>query len=146
MVKKKSGVRKKSSPKKNLNIEKALVENFISLQKVMTNMASKFDSLSTQISKLLELFELSAKSLSEKGFSMEDRRTTEKIDNLLEQNKIIAKGVALLHESRQEIIEQPQQEIRRPQIPQQIQRTMEQPRELPMGSMPIREKIKEQGV
>jgi hypothetical protein len=146
MVKKKSGVKKRSSPKKNLNIEKALVENFISLQKVMTNMALKFDSLSTQISKLLELFELSAKSLSEKGFSMEDRKTTEKIDNLLEQNKIIAKGVALLHESRQEIIEQPQQEIRRLQIPQQIQRTMEQPRELPMGSMPIRERIKEQGV
>jgi hypothetical protein len=83
-------------------IEKVLVENFVSLQKVMTNLAVKFDSLSNQISKLLELFEISAKTIAEKGISAEgertDKKVVEKLDNLLEQNKVIAKGIALLHE------------------------------------------------
>ncbi|HEB47294.1 MAG TPA: hypothetical protein ENI22_02385, partial [Candidatus Pacearchaeota archaeon] len=43
---------------RNVSIEKALVENFISLQKVMVNLSVKFDSLTNQISKLLELFEI----------------------------------------------------------------------------------------
>lgn len=96
MAKKKSNVKNNSS--KNLGIEKALIDNFVSLQKVMTNMAVKFDSLTTQISKLLELFEISAKELAEKGYSLEDKKVVEKLDSLLEQNKIIAKGIALLHE------------------------------------------------
>jgi hypothetical protein len=78
-------------------VEKVLIENFVSLQKVMTNLAVKFDSLSGQISKLLELFELSAKTLAEKDFS-QDKKLSEKLDNILDQNKIIAKGVSLLHE------------------------------------------------
>jgi hypothetical protein len=103
MTKKKTATDKKpetkvNSPKKNLNVEHALIENFVALQKVMTTMAVKFDSLSNQISKLLELFEISAKSLAEKGYSMEDKKVAEKMDTLLEQNKIIAKGIALLHE------------------------------------------------
>ncbi|KHO55254.1 MAG: hypothetical protein QT10_C0004G0041 [archaeon GW2011_AR19] len=46
---------KESEQKKS--VEKILVENFVSLQKVMTNLSVKFDELSSQISKLLELFE-----------------------------------------------------------------------------------------
>ena len=44
---------------KTMNIEKALIDNFISMQKVLTNLAIKFDNLSEQITKLLELFEIS---------------------------------------------------------------------------------------
>jgi hypothetical protein len=99
-----------------IKVEQVLVENFVSLQKVMTNLAVKFDSLSNQISKLLELFEISAKTLAEKGSlaeeNKEDKKVVEKLDNLLEQNKIIAKGIALLHE--QEPQNQNQQEQRYP--------------------------------
>ena len=105
MTKKETIVEKKE--KTNINVqegvkvEKVLIENFVSLQKVMTNLAVKFDNLSSQISKLLELFEISAKALAEKGAIGEDKtdkRAAEKLDSLLEQNKIIAKGIALLHE------------------------------------------------
>ncbi|MCL5018516.1 MAG: hypothetical protein M1416_01980, partial [Candidatus Pacearchaeota archaeon] len=68
------------------------------LQKVMTNLAVKFDNLSDQISKLLGLFEISAKTLAEKGATGEDKKMLEKLDSLLDQNKVIAKGIALLHE------------------------------------------------
>jgi hypothetical protein len=111
-------------------------------------MAVKFDSLSNQISKLLELFEISAKSLAEKGYSMEDRKVAEKLDSLLEQNKIIAKGIALLHEK--ESYEQPMQmPVQQMQRFQPMQR-MEPPREIPprqMMQMPQQEspKIKEMG-
>ncbi len=83
--------------------EKALVENFISLQKVMTNLSIKFDNLSTQISKLLELFEISAKSLAEKDVENEKanrdtRAILERMDNMVEQNKTIARGLTLMHD------------------------------------------------
>ena len=47
-------------------MEKILIENFVSLQRVMTNLSEKFDGLSNNISKLLELFELSATALAKK--------------------------------------------------------------------------------
>lgn len=108
-------------------IDRTLVESFISMQKVLMMMAAKFDGLSTQISKLLELFEISAKALAEKGYSIEDKKAAEKLDNLLEQNKIIAKGIALLHEKESEQIPQQVQQMQRPvmqpvrQTPQPVQ-------------------------
>jgi hypothetical protein len=105
----------------NEKMERVLIENFVSLQKVMTNLAIKFDSLSGQISKLLDLFEISAKTLAEKGGleeGKEDKRVTEKLDNLLEQNKIIAKGIALLHETEPES-ETESREVNSFQRPQQ---------------------------
>ena len=100
MVKKSdANIKKENSEKK---VEQILIENFVSLQKVMTNLAIKFDTLSGEISKLLELFEISAKTLAEKGYPYGgenvDKRVVEKLENVLEQNKIIAKGIALLHE------------------------------------------------
>ena len=85
------------------NLEKILIENFVSLQKVMVNLSVKFESLSTQISKLLNLFEISAKALAEKDFKTEKedkdmKKIGEKIDNIFEQNKVIARGLTLLHE------------------------------------------------
>lgn len=95
------------------NTEKILVENFVSLQKVMTNLALKFDNLASQISKLLELFEISAKSLAHKDFSLEkgDKENKEviaKLDNLIGQNKIIARGLTLMHESNAPRLNKPQ--------------------------------------
>ncbi len=92
---------KKATPKKSPNIENALVENFIGLQKVMTNFAMKFDNLANQISKLLELFEISAQTLAKKDISLGkeqiDPKMVNKLDSLLDQNKIIARSLTLLH-------------------------------------------------
>lgn len=83
----------------NANVEKALIENFIILQKVLTNLSIKFDGLSTKITKLLDLFEMSAKALSEKDFKMGGTGDlSEKMDRLLDENKTLAQGISLLHE------------------------------------------------
>jgi len=89
---------------RNPNIEKTLVENFVALQKVMTNLALSFDNLSSRITKLLDLFEASAKTLSEKDFETPktDKEINDKIDKLLEHNKVFAKGLSLLHERGEE--------------------------------------------
>ncbi len=118
---------KKSSntTNKSLNIEKTLVENFVGLQKVMTNMVLKLDVLSNQISELLNLFEVSAKTLAEKGGipqgGIADKRLLEKVDNILEQNRTIARGISLLHEPPRQQQAQPRQqyETQRPPFPNQ---------------------------
>ena len=111
-----------------VKIERVLIENFVSIQKVMTNLSAKFDNLANQISKLLDLFEISAKALAEKDFNLEkenkdDKKIIEKMDNLFEQNKIIARGLTLLHEppARQEPT------YPRTQMPR-MQRTIQAPR------------------
>ncbi len=127
MAKKKEVVKKKVSQDSE-SVEQVLIENFVSLQKVMTNLAVKFESLSTQISKLLELFEISAKSLAEKDFSIGEKEVSQKLDNLLEQNKIIARGITLLHEMNQPEEQQPAQ-IPPRNVPAQ------QPRNIPPQQM-----------
>ena len=104
MVKKKS-VKKKvtRTTKKSSKIDGKIIENFVALQKVLTHMSIKFDNLTTQISKLLDLFEISAKSLAKKETKFTDNgkdsdEFNKKLDNLAEQNKIIARGLTLLHE------------------------------------------------
>ncbi|NMB66696.1 hypothetical protein GYA25_01395 [Candidatus Woesearchaeota archaeon] len=100
-LQKKSVIKKDDAIEEGINNK--LIENFVSLQRVMTNLAVKLEDLSSQISKLLELFEISAKAIADKDFSLGDNnkinnQLSEKLDNLLEQNKIIAKGITLLHE------------------------------------------------
>lgn len=83
--------------------QQAMIQNFILTQKVMTNLAEKLDSLSDQTSKLLALFEISAKSFIEKGSEggklvKEDKDLLDKIDRLMDQNKVIAKGLTMIEE------------------------------------------------
>jgi len=101
---------KKAQKKKRMTkaqLEEALIVNFTNMQKVLTNLAIKFEDLSTNISKLLELFEISAKSFAEK-YTGEDDRTKvdreflEKLDRLLDQNKTISKGIMLMEEKVRE--------------------------------------------
>lgn len=106
--------------------EKILVENFVALQKVMVDLSEKFTNLSSQLSQLLKLFEISAKTLAEKGLE-DNQEIVKKLDALLDQNKIIAKGITLLHEETEEIKEHP--EPMRPQHPQI-------PKQIPMPKMP----------
>jgi len=109
--------KKKKSPskkKEKKNIEGTLLENFVNLQRVLTNLAVKFDSLSDQISKLLQLFEISAKSFVEKetpelGDKEKDKEFLEKLDKLMDQNKTIAKGLTLMEEKLKERIYGPEE-------------------------------------
>ena len=99
-------VKKEGSPKKDVmtkvELEQALLNNFVNLQKVLTNLAIKFEELSNDISKILQLFEISAKSFAEKyaggGGTESDKEFLKKLDALLDQNKTIAKGIMLMEE------------------------------------------------
>ena len=102
-------IKKKSMTKGEL--EETLINNFTNLQKVLTNLSFKFEDLSNNMSKLLQLFEISAKSFAEKYTSKEtgeklekqtkerketDKEYLKKLDSLLDQNKTIAKGIMLM--------------------------------------------------
>lgn len=92
------------NPEKTSNAQKILIENFVSLQDVMTNMSSKLSNLTNQISRLLELFEQSAKTFMERDLKFggtQDKELVSKLDRLIEQNKIIAQGITLLHEEHE---------------------------------------------
>lgn len=95
----------KSEPQNKSSLEMKLIENFVSLQKVMVNLSEKFDELSKNISKLLELFELSATALAKKDINftkpMDEEKIMGKLNSILEQNKIIARGMALMGEGRE---------------------------------------------
>src|SRR4030042_4728137 len=90
-------------------LEKMLIDNFGNLQRVLTNLSIKFDALSDNISKLLQLFELSAKSLAEKqgseegiNFPPKDQELMNKLETLLDQNKTLAKGLTLIESKLRE--------------------------------------------
>lgn len=105
--------KKSNSKNKNLvkrtkaedqKLEKILIENFISMQKVMVNLTEKFDHLSKKLTELLDLFEDSAKVLSQKEVNLElkgenQEEILEKLKSILDQNKLIAKGLTLMHEA-----------------------------------------------
>ena len=109
MTKKKSETDSKKKGMSKSELEHALIDNFTSLQKVLTNLVIKFDDLSTNMSKLLQLFEISAKSFveqhptresnkEEKEDRKEDKQFIKKLDSLLDQNKTIAKGILLMED------------------------------------------------
>jgi hypothetical protein len=69
----------------------------------MVNFSSKFDNLASQLSKLLNLFEISAKTLAEKEFVAEqdkkdNKDIIKKMEDIIEQNKTIARGMTLMHD------------------------------------------------
>ena len=92
-------------PEASHALEDRLVHNLIELQKVHANLAEKFDKLSSQMSQLLALFEVSARSFARQtNFqgAEKDREFLDKIDRLLDQNKTIAKGLTLMEEKMRE--------------------------------------------
>jgi seryl-tRNA synthetase len=88
-----------SESKREHVIEDRIIENLVGLQKVHTDLAEKFDNLSKEISNLLKLFEMAAKSFGKNSLTKgadTDKEFLNKIDKLLEQNKTIAKGLTLM--------------------------------------------------
>ena len=126
----------KVSASKEDSVQKQLVENLVHLQKVHTELAEKFDKLSRQISELLVLFEMAARSFSKQQISPiitdRDKEFVEKVDKLLDQNKTIAKGLTLMEERIRERTGMsdnsnpaPVQQFQQPQF--QMSRPMTQP-------------------
>lgn len=98
---KKEAISTKKDVMTKAELEQALLNNFVNLQKVLTNLSIKFEDLSNNISKILQLFEISAKSFAEKysgSFGESDKEFLKKLDALLDQNKTIAKGIMLMEE------------------------------------------------
>jgi len=131
---------KKLQIKTTHEIDKRLIDNFVTLQKVIVNMSLKMDGLTNQLSKLLDLFEISAKSLAQKEFEIfgdnkETKEIREKIDNLFEQNKLIARGITLMNDKIGQEKMMPSQPQPKPMVrqmpPPQIPKPMEH-RPLPM--------------
>jgi len=96
--------------------EELLVENFVGLQHAMTNMSVKFGELSDNISKLLQVFEESAKNFIS-GEKNDDQDMLKKIDSLLNQNKTIAKGLVLMEGKFRGRREDPQEVYNRVEMP-----------------------------
>lgn len=102
---------KKSVPsgtkKEHVKIQETLIQNLIELQKVHTNLLEKFDRISNQLSSLLNLFESAARGYAENPgtkITEKDKEFLDKIDKLLEQNKILAKGITLIEDrTRQKV-------------------------------------------
>jgi len=89
---------KKPSKKVSDPVVALLVDNFVNLQKNFTTLTEKFNSLSSQISSLLRLFEISAKSIAEKPELGFEKEFLDKVNALLEQNKVIAKALSIIEE------------------------------------------------
>lgn len=135
-------IHKTSVPKSHISnkdsankIDRILIENFIALQKVIVNLSSKFDTLGTQMSRLLNLFEKSAEALAKKEFDFskeekDHKKILDQIDHLMDQNKTIARSLALMHE----VSPEEEQEPNYP--PQQIQPPSQQPKPIPQGYSP----------
>lgn len=125
---KKVGVPKDPSKKKMSAAarEELLIENFIGLQKAMINLSVKFENLSDNISKLLNIFELSAKDIMmNKGRATPevDRELMGRINMLLDQNKNIMNAVRNLENKPREI-SQPMQPVQQSsQMPQGMQQS-----------------------
>src|SRR3989344_7506298 len=87
-------------------VPKALIDNFVLLQKVQANLAEKLDALTKQLSELLRLFETTAKTFAENPAvltSERDKEFIDKINQLLEQDKVIAKGVTYIEDRMDEL-------------------------------------------
>jgi len=108
--------------------QKLLLENFISLQKILTNLTIKIDETDKKLLKMLELFEFASKSYGQARMmpaggvpqAVQDARLKElanKIDILIEQNRDIAKGIILLEQVTSERTETPE-ELRPKPLPE----------------------------
>jgi len=124
-------------PQQQSPVNNIMIENFVSLQRVLTTLSAKMDTLTTQLTKLLDLFEISAKSLAEREFEIErdNKDTLEKLNVLLDQNKILARGLSLMHERM------PLEQFPHPQnqqiIPQQVPQTSQYMKEFAPSPPPF---------
>lgn len=105
MVKKRGAEKSSAKTSRSDKLEDKLVQNLIELQKLHVGMIEKFDNLSGQIANLLALFETSAKTFAKSpsmDLASKDHEFLQKIDKLLDQNKVLAKGLTLMEQKLRE--------------------------------------------
>lgn len=111
------------------SLEDQTIHSLIELQKVHVNLAEKFDKLTQQIENLLALFELAARNFAKQPHmqsSEKDKEFLEKIDKLLDQNKVLARGLSLMEEKMRERLYGPgvrPAQMRGPPPTQQMERS-----------------------
>ncbi|MEM4230378.1 MAG: hypothetical protein QXF25_00675 [Candidatus Pacearchaeota archaeon] len=79
-------------------VVKLLIENSVVLQKALTHLSERFDNLSNQISELLRLFEIAAKNIAEKPELGFEKEFLDKLNSILEQNKLMARVITMIEE------------------------------------------------
>jgi len=142
----------KAEPRTNEPVINLLVNNFASLQKSFAVLTEKFDVLSNEISSLLKLFEISAKSIAQKPEFGFEKEFIGKLNALLEQNKVIAKAMAIIEERTRagpQLAPQPPMQYAPPAMPsmpampaRRIPQPMPQARQMPSqpaGMAPVPE-------
>ncbi len=82
---------------------KLLIENSIALQKVLTNITLSMDDLSKDVKKMVDLFtdankafEQGKRPVMDKMEKTEMKILQDKLNSLIEQNKVMANGIILL--------------------------------------------------
>lgn len=104
-----------------------LLENSIALQKTIANLAIELKGLNKKVSSLLELFEDASKAFKEakvKGMAapaeaVVPEELMEKIDELVKQNRIIAKSLILLEKTIKEGLKpEPKEEYKPKPLPE----------------------------
>lgn len=137
----KKGSSKDTGQKINEPVVTLLAENFADLQKSFAVLTGKLDNLANEISSLLRLFEISARNIAEKPELGFEKEFISKLNSLLEQNKVIAKAMAIIEE-RTRAAPMPAPQPAPMQYSQQ-QRPMPQrmtpPPAQPAGMMPVPE-------
>lgn len=86
-------------------LEEQTISSLVELQKVHLNLAEKFDKLTNQIGNLLALFEGAARNFAKQPNMQnteKDKEFLDKIDKLLDQNKVLAKGLTMMEEKMRE--------------------------------------------
>lgn len=97
---------RKTSPKRSKEMQ-LLVENNVKLQGVLADVSVELKSLTKEITKLLGVFQEAGKTFGEEK-AVEDveeekqRDLIPKLDNLIDQNKAIAKALILLESTIKE--------------------------------------------
>jgi hypothetical protein len=117
----------------DVRVEKVLIENFVALQKVMANLSTKFEDLSVNLKKLLDLFEVAAKSFAKEGPEVQSTKKEaenimKKLDNLADQNKILARGLTLIHEKNPPVIKENYPPQQNPSQQRIVPQAMTQPK------------------
>lgn len=119
--------------------EEMLIENFVGLQRAMINLSMKFENLSDNMAKLLNVFEISARDyMVNKGKTTPevDRDIINRINMLLDQNKAIMGSVRSLDEKvkKQESIKPvsapmsaPSPQVQTPNVPAGMQQSQYTP-------------------
>lgn len=95
---------KKTTKSSGTSMDKALkllIENNVALQKVLTDVSGDMKDLTKEVGKLLEVFKEAGKTFGEEKAVDDIRKDEEKalipkLDELIDQNKTIAKGLILL--------------------------------------------------